>query len=192
VDVLNRRGRSLGRLKVPAGHPAAVAVAGDGTIYVGTTAEASAIHRFSPTYQPLGSWGTEGREPGRLNAVTAIGALADGNVAVACARTDLGIQIFTPTGEFVRGFGSHEMGAENFSLPSGLVGTPDGRVWIVDEIRRVIRAYDQDGNPVTRTGTIETAGGEFSSPSSLAYDGKSRLAVTDRKIGRVQVFEISQ
>jgi DNA-binding beta-propeller fold protein YncE len=117
VDVLDRRGHSLGRLNVPAGHPSAVAVAGDGTIYVGTTAEASAIHRFSPTCQPLGSWGVEGREPGHLNAVTAVGELADGNIAVACARTDLGIQIFTPAGEFVRGFGSHEMGAENFSLP---------------------------------------------------------------------------
>ena len=191
VDVLDRRGRAVTRLAVPAGHPAAVAVGGDGTIYVATTAEASRVHRFRRDYASDGAWGEEGTAPGRLQDVAAIAVLGDTAVAVACERTDLVVQVFSPSGEYRRGFGTHEVGDGNFSLPSGLTVTADGRIWVLDEIRRTLQVFDSGGNFATRADGSGTALGAFDHPSALASDGRGLIAVTDRGIGRVQVFAVA-
>lgn len=191
LDVLDRRGRPVTRIPIPAGHPVAVTVARDGSIYVGTTAEESRVHRFLPDYSPAGSWGDQGTAPGQLHAITALAELADGSIAVACARTEVGIQIFTPDGSYVRGFTTHELERGNVSLPSGVMGTPDGRIWVVDEIRQLIQVYDRDGDFITALGGKGLAPGYFMAPSSLAADGKGLIAVTDRASGRFQVLHIS-
>jgi DNA-binding beta-propeller fold protein YncE len=190
VDVLDRRGRSVARLDIPAGRPSAVAVAASGTIYVGTTGEASRVHRFRPDYAPDGAWGVEGTAPGCLTDVAAIAALGDTAVAVACERSDLVIQIFSLEGEFRRGFGTHEVGDGNFSLPSAMAATPDGRLWVLDGIRRTLQVFDAQGSLLAVARGSGTALGNFDHPSGLASDGHGSLAVTDRAIGRVQVFEI--
>lgn len=192
VDVLDRRGRSVARLDIPAGRPSAVAVAPGGTIYVGTTAEASRVHRFRPDYTPDGAWGTEGTAAGHLLDVAAIAPLGDTAVAVACERSDLVVQIFDPTGEFRRGFGTHEVGDGNFSLPSAMATTRDGRLWVLDEIRRTLQVFDAGGSLVAVARGGGTTLGSFDHPSGLALDGRGSLAVADRGIGRVQLFEIDE
>jgi DNA-binding beta-propeller fold protein YncE len=191
VDVLDRRGRPVTRLPIPAGHPVAVMTARDGSIYVGTTAEESKVHRFNPDFTPAGSWGEQGAGAGRLRSITALAELADGSIAIACARTDVGIQIFTPTGTYQRGFATHELETGNVSLPSGLLGTADGRIWVVDEIRQLILVYDKDGTFIEATGGKGIAPGMFMAPSAMAADGNGLIAVTDRASGRFQVLSIS-
>jgi DNA-binding beta-propeller fold protein YncE len=190
VDVLDRRLHPVTRLPIPAGHPSALAVGGNGTIYVGTSTEASRVYRFRPDYAPDGDWGQPGTAPGTLLHVAGLAVLGDTAIAVACERTDLAIQIFSPTGEYLRGFGTHEVGDENFSLPSGLLATADGRLWAIDDIRRTLHVFDAAGTltaVVTGTGTPR---GGFDHPSALSGDGRGSLAVADRGIGRVQVFDI--
>ncbi len=191
VEVLDRRARPLTRMSIPAGHPAAVAVGDDGTIYVGTTAEASRIYRFRRDYTPDGAWGEEGTAPGQLKDVAALCALGDSAVAVACERTDLAIQVFTRAGRFLRGFGPHDVGDGNFSLPSGLIATADGRLWVLDEIRRTLQVFDRDGNFVAKSEGSGTALGQFLHPSALASDRRGLIALTDRGMGRVQVFDVT-
>jgi hypothetical protein len=122
--------------------------------------------------------------------VTAIGELADSTIAVACARTELGVQIFTPAGEYLRGFGPHELGEGNVSLPSGVIGSADGRIWVTDELRQELLIYGPTGDFLAAVGGRGTAAGEFSHPSSLASDGRGLIAVTDRDAGRFQVLAI--
>jgi len=191
VDVLDRRGHSLFTLPATTGQPNALAVGADGTIYVGTTSDESRVHRIRPDYRPDSSWGEPGNERGKLWGVTALCVLNDGSVAVACDRTELGVQIFSPTGEYLRGFGTHEVGEGNLSLPSGLVATPDGRIWVVDEIRQTIQVFDSQGTPLSKEGQRGAGAGEFAHPSSMTYDGHDSIALTDREIGRVQVFTVS-
>ena len=188
VDVLDRRGRPVARLDVPGGHPAALAVGPDGTIYVGTTAEESKVHRFRPDYAPDGTWGEPGGAAGHLFDVTALAVLGDSAVAVACARTDVGVQVFTPAGVYLRGFGSREMGRGNLSLPSGLAATADGRIWVCDEIRGDLQAFDAQGNFLEVAASRGEGAGDLMHPSSLAYDGRGRFAVTERSLGRFQVL----
>jgi DNA-binding beta-propeller fold protein YncE len=190
VDVLDRRGRPLRRLDLAGGRPAAVAVGPGGAIYAATSGEGSRIHRFGADYAPAGSWGEPGTGPGRLHSVTALGVLADSTLAVACGRTDLGIQIFTPDGAYLRGFGTHEMGPGNVSLPSGILGTPDGRIWVCDEIRQSVQVFDSQGAYLELAGGRGAAPGEFAYPSAIASDGKGLVAVTDRELGRVQVLAL--
>ena len=190
VDVLERRGRSLLELPVKEGQPNALAVAADGTIYVGTASEASKIYRFRPDYRADGSWGEQGNEPGRLLGVSAICVLKDGSVAVACERSDLAVQVFSPSGAYLRGFGSHDVGDGNFSLPSGLVSTADGRLWVLDEIRQTILVFDAQGTLLTKEGHRGAGPGELAHPSSMTYDGGNLIALTDREIGRAQVFTV--
>jgi tripartite motif-containing protein 71 len=192
VDVLDRRGRPVARLEVPAGRPAAVAVAPGGAIYVGTTAEASRVHRFRRDYTAGGSWGADGAAPGHLQDVAAIAALGDSAVAVACERSDLVVQIFSPAGEFRSGFGTHEVGDGNFSLPSAMVATGDGRLWVLDEIRHTLQVFDAQGTFLAVAEGTGTALGSFRHPSGLARDGRGTLAVSDRGIGRVQIFQIME
>ena len=190
VDVLDRRGRSILRLPETEGQPNAIAVGGDGTIWVGTTSGESKVHRFSPDYRPLGSWGVEGTEPGRLFGLKALAVLSDGSIAVACERTDLVVQIFAADGTYLRGFGHHDVGEAAFSSPSGLIVTRDGRIWVLDEIRESLQVFDDQGNLIAQQGRPGMGAGEFAHPSSLTYDGGSSIAWCDRDLGRVQVVAV--
>ncbi len=190
VDVLDRRGRPVARLPIAGGHPVAVACAHDGTIYVATTAEVARVYAFRADFVPAGSWGVSGDEPGQLDGVTSLTELPEGSLAIACVRTKLGIQIFTPTGAYLRGFGAHEMGPGNVSLPSGIVSTADGRIWVTDEVRGGILIFDKDGGFIMQAGTAGIAPGEFNHPSSLAIDGKGLMAVTEWGSGRFQLLTI--
>jgi DNA-binding beta-propeller fold protein YncE len=190
VDVLDRRGHPVTRLAIPAGHVNALAVGPDGTIYVGTNSEVSKVYRFRANYAPDGSWGEEGTEPGHLFGVNALAVVGDTAIAVVCGRTDLAVQIFTLDGTYLRGFGRHDVGEGNVSLPSGVVATADGRIWVADEIRESIQVFDKDGSFIAKTGEQGVAPGEFGHPSSLTSNGRGLIALTDRGFGRVQVLAI--
>ena len=191
VDVLDRRGRLITRLAIPAGRPSALAVAGDGTVFVGTTGEASKIYRFRPDLTADGSWGDSGSEPGQLMSVTALAVLENGTLAVACARTSQGIQLFSPAGAYLGGFASHELGRGSVSLPCGVFGTADGQIWVLDEIRQTIQIFDGDGVFIEQVGGRGDEPGWFAHPSSMTTNGHGLVAVTDRELGRFQVLQIS-
>jgi DNA-binding beta-propeller fold protein YncE len=188
VDVLDQRGRPMARLNVPAGHPNAVAVGPGGAIYVGTATEAAKVYRFRPDYTPDGAWGEQGSAPGHLTDVCALAVMVDSTIAVACAQTDFVVQVFDPAGRFLRGFGSHEVGDGNFSMPAGMVATADGRLWVTDEIRQTLQVFDKEGTFVARAGRRGGEAWEFARPSALSSDGSTMMAVTDRDLGRIQVF----
>jgi DNA-binding beta-propeller fold protein YncE len=192
VDVIDRRGRLVQRLSIPAGRPSALAVAADGTVFVGTTGDVSKIYRFSPDLVAEGSWGEDGEAPGQLTSVTALAVLENGTLAVACARTSLGIQLFSPAGAYLRGFANHELGRGSVSLPSGVFGTADGRIWVLDEIRQVIEIFDAEGTFIEQVGGRGEDAGLFAHPSSMTTNGSGLIAVTDRELGRFQVLQISE
>lgn len=190
VDVLDHRARTVARLGVTEGHPSAVAVAKDGTIFVAASGDASRIHRFRPDYTPDGSWGQDGSAPGTLTSIAAISVVDDTTLAVVCARTDLVVQLFTRDGRYLRGFGTHDGGDGNFSLPSGMVTTPDGRLWVLDDVRQMLQVFDGRGEFLDKQTGSGSAFGNFVHPSSLAFDGRGLMAVADRETGRVRVFAV--
>lgn len=191
VDRVDRRGRSIGRIEVPAtppGAPMALHVARDGGLWIGGPARDNRVYRFSPSGEALGAWGVSGTGPGQLQQIAAIATLPGGDVIVVCTGTELGIQIFTPDGVYLRGFGRHDVGPGNVSFPSGVVATDDARIWLSDELRQTVQVYDAQGAFLGMFGGMGQAAGDFLYPSAIATDGRRRIAVAEREGGRVQIF----
>lgn len=198
VDVVDFRGRSLRRLEFPApdnapdlrNAPGSVAVMADGTICVGTRGKEGRIYRFGSDYERLGVWGRAGSGSGQLSGITSLAPSVDGNLVVACQGTDLALQVFDPSGRFLFGFGRHEIGPGNFSFASGVVVTPDGRIWVTDELRQVVQVFDPQGGFVGAVGSGGPEPGQFLYPSALANGGDTLLAVAERIGNRLQLLSV--
>lgn len=195
VDVLDHMGRPIRKLVPPAdgcGQPerfGLLALGSDGQVYatlscrnvqvVVIDADLNIAHTLS-----LGP----GEETRRC--ITGIAVDHGGQVYVTdpCAQ-DM-IQIYAPDGEFVRGFGRHDAGWENFSHPGGIVVMPDGDMWIVDTIRQIASRFTAEGEFVAYFGGKGEHPGAFNYPTDLTTDGKDRLFVLERVGNRYQCFRI--
>ena len=193
VDVLNFRGREIARLelgKPEAGIPSASIVAGvtvapNGDIFVASGGDAARIYRFDARYRPQGWWDAAA-EGSPLHGIRGLSALPDGRLVIVCSAGKPCVRIFSAAGEFVNGFGAHEVGPGNFSNPSGVAVTADGRIWVSDEIRQSVQVFDDAGSFL---GTVEGAG-IFDYPSAIATDGREFLAVTERVGNRFSLLKI--
>ncbi|MGE5176307.1 MAG: NHL repeat-containing protein [Hyphomicrobiales bacterium] len=196
IDVVDGRGRGIERLTPPAetdaGNPGAVAVTRAGRILVAMSGDAGRIHCFDRDGSLLRSWGTPGPSPGQLRHVRALAEAPDGSIAVLCTDTELAVQRFSAEGTYVDGFARHEIGPGNVSLPSGLVITEDGRLWVSDELRQTVLVFDNSGRFLRQVGQMGDAAGAFLYPSAVASDGRERLAVLERVGARFQLFRLPE
>lgn len=191
VDVLSPRGRPVARLELPNdGRPVAVAVAPDGAIVVAGAGPEGRIHEFGPDFVLRKTWGVAGRAAGQLAEIRAIAVTTGGQIVVLSPATEHIVQLFTRDGDFVRGFGRIEIGAENFSLPSGVAVTDDGRIWITDEIRQRIQVYQPDGQFLEAIAGGDAGASDFLYPSAIATDGHNHLAVVERVAGRYRLLRL--
>ncbi len=197
VDVLDYRGRSIARLDLglagPAAQadgPGALACASDGTILVATRGDSGRVHEFAPSFTKSGEWGEPGTAPGHLSRITGLAVTPDDHVVVSCQNTDRAVQIFDRRGTYLTGFGVHEIGPGNFSFPSGLTVTKDGRIWVSDAIRHVIQVFNPNGDFLGAVGGVGKAPGEFQYPAALASDGDSLLAIAEVTGNRFQLMRI--
>jgi DNA-binding beta-propeller fold protein YncE len=195
VDVLDGLGRSYARIEPPApkgdAGPGAVTVLKSGAILVGMSGDTGRIYRFTREYALDGSWGEAGRSPGQLASVIGLAEERDGRILVVCPNTELAVQRFTPDGHFVEGFGRHEIGPGNFSFPSGITVTSDGRLYVSDELRHVVVVLDSTGQQVDAIGGGAPGPGQFEYPSALSSDSQGRLAVVERGNARLQLLRLA-
>jgi hypothetical protein len=96
--------------------------------------------------------------------------------------------VFSLDGRYVTGFGRHDLGPGNFSLPSGLAFTTGGRVCVTDAIRQIVQVFESDGTFVGAFGGVGVGLGEFREPSALAGDGHGLLALAEKSGSRFQVM----
>lgn len=196
VDIVDARGRPLGRLTPPpdegAGNPGAVLVTRSGLVLVAGSGDSGRIHCFDRNGALLRSWGTPGPSPGQLRHVRALAEAPDGSIAVLCADTELAVQRFTAEGRFLDGFARHEIGPGNVSSPSDLIVTGDGRLWVSDELRQTVLVFDNSGRFLRQVGQMGDADGAFLYPSAVACDGRDRLAVLERVGARFQLFRLPE
>ena len=195
VDICDFRGKVLQRLALPAPDdrldegdgPGAVAVGHDGRIFVASRGKQGRVHVFSPEGQRLLTWGAAGAAPGQLASITSLAAAPAGEIVVTCATTDLAVQVFDASGNYLRGFGVHDIGPGNFSLPNGVVVTPDSRIWVTDGIRHVVQVFDLTGKLLGMLGGGEDPGALFY-PSALASDGRGLFALVETGGKRLRLW----
>ncbi len=120
------------------------------------------------------SWGVRGKWKGALFNPRAVGALPDGNWVVL-DRTDR-VQVFTPAGEFLRGWSTPETGRGN---PRGLDVDPDGNILVADtHYGRVLR-YDPRGVLLQLIGKPGIGPGEFCLVTDVVADSSGVLTTLE-------------
>jgi len=122
--------------------------------------------------------------------VQALAELPDGRIVALCQKAAPIVRIFTRDGVFERGFGRVDIGPENFSLPSGVAVTDDGRMWISDEIRQCVQVYQPDGLFLGAVTGYDAGAGDFLYPSAIATDGTRQLVVVERVAGRYRLLRV--
>jgi DNA-binding beta-propeller fold protein YncE len=158
-----------------------------GNLYVADN-RSSQIFVFAPDGKLRRQFGSRGSDEGQFQAVVAIRIAESGEVYVADQQA-LAVQVFDNQGNFRRGWGRHEMGADQFSLPSGLALFGD-YVYVTDELRHQVKVFSTAGKFLTQFGGLGAGAGQLSFPTDVAVDAEGRLYVTERGNSRVQVFEI--
>lgn len=165
----------------------AIAYDASGNLYVGEN-RSSQIFVFAPDGKLRQQFGSRGTDEGQFQSMCGIVIAPDGTIYVADQQA-LAVQVFDSQGNFIRGWGRHEMGAQHFSLPSGIAVHAD-RVYVSDELRHQVKIFSADGKLLTQFGGLGNGPGQLSFPTDVAVDADGRVYVTERGTSRVQVFEV--
>ena len=113
----------------PFNHPADVAVAPNGDIYVADGYGNSRVHRFTAKGDLIKSWGSPGRGPGQFSVPH--GIWVDKNERVYVADREHGrVQVFTPDGEFIDQW-------TDFFRATDIYVDADGAVYVGDLVPRL-------------------------------------------------------
>lgn len=191
IERFGPRGDYLGPLSLP-GVPAkptfgTLTVDADGNLWVGEN-ESGQVLAFSPDLKPLLRFGSNGDGEGQFQAIAGIAVSKERDVVVVTDHQVLAVQVFDRRGNFLRGWGKHDMGAANFSLPEGVAVDRDGRVVVVDALRHEIKLFDLEGNFLDRFGGLGSKAGNIAFPSDVAVDAEGHVYVAERGNSRIQVF----
>jgi len=193
IKTFNYRGQPLGDLALPGLPPkpafGTIAFDADGNLYVGEN-ESCQVLVYGPDFKPRQRFGSCGAEDGQFQAITGI-AVDKSHIVVTDAQ-GLAVQIFDKHGEFVRGWGHHDMGIQNFSLPVSVALDAKEHVVVIDELRHEIKFFDLDGNFLERFGGLGRAIGQIAYPSGIAADSSGRIYVVEKFNARVQAFVVAE
>ena len=140
--VLLRLGnRERPSLDGPFNHPADVAVAPNGEIFVADGYGNSRVHRFAADGSIIRSWGARGDGPGEFT--TPHGIWVDGRDRVyVCDRENNRVQVFSVDGEYVTEW-------RDFFHPMDICQDAQGIFYVTDQVPR-ITMLSPDGLLVTR------------------------------------------
>jgi len=172
----------------PFNRPTNTAVAPSGELYVSDGYGNARVHRFSAGGDPLQSWGEPGSGPGQFKTPHGIWVLPDERVLVADRENDR-IQVFSPTGDYLKEWTDIQRPTELFSRGDGLIYVSElwwrpgmrsyrrgpiqreeyGRVSILDGTGRVLARLTSDNDPC--------APGSFCAPHGIAVDSRGDLYV---------------
>ncbi len=171
--------------------PSAVAVAGDGSVWVNDRANGFVRH-LSSSGAYLGALGTEHgtlsgsfRQPG--------GVAVDRTGAVYVADTGHArVLKYSSRGGLLSVWGSAGPGSVLFREPSALaVDGISGDVYVADAAEDRVIKLAPDGRLLTAWGSKGTAPGRFRGPSGIAVDPGGHVFVSDLANDRIQEFTLS-
>lgn len=182
--------RTIRHVGMPFHFPTNVALSPAGEIYVTDGYGNACVHKFSASGQLLFSWGGPGSGPGQFHVPHGIAVDQRGTVFVA-DRENSRIQIFLPTGEFLREWTDMarpcqvafdaagnllvaELGYRAGMWPGTFPPTPDatgGRVSVFDPGGTLLARWGGGGNP--------TAPGDFFAPHDICMDSRGDVYVAE-------------
>jgi DNA-binding beta-propeller fold protein YncE len=193
IDVLDFRGRRINRILPPtnsggAGRFTTIALTPDGTVVATLTSKPARVAFISRELEIVKVVSLNAPEVER-QGITGIGVDREGRIYITdpFARETM-VQVYDPEGTFLYGFGKHDVGLENFSLPTDISVTDNGELWIVDSVRQVASRFTRSGEYIATIGGLGNGPGAFYFPSGITTDGGSRVFVIERGGNRYQCF----
>lgn len=167
----------------------AIAVDGDGTLYVGENLTGQ-VKVYNTSGKLRFQFGSRGAGEGQFLSIVGIAVdPTDGTIWIA-DQQGVPVQAFDNQGNFVIGWGRHETGRENFGLPSGIAVNSKGLVIVSDELRHDLKTFDRKGNVVQLFGGQGAELGALSFPTAIAVGADDRLYVAERGNRRVQIYDL--
>ena len=130
---------------------------------------------------------------GEFNRPNGVTVDAAGNLYV-CDQLNARIQVFDPTGAFIRKFGIRGDTLNTFEAPTGLTFDNAGRLWITDLRKGALLTYSVGTDPqylFATYGPTDTFGRyNLRSPMDISIDKNSRIYVADSLGDRISVWQI--
>jgi hypothetical protein len=143
--------------------------------------------------QLVRQFGEKGDLPAHFNAPVSVAVLRD-RVYVGDVYGLPAVKIFDTVGNFLFGFGRHELDRQDLSFPAGVaflkIDPETEYTLVLDKLRQAAKVYTEKGDFVTLIGGYGNQPGLVQYPSGLATDGKSTLYIVEKTGGRVQKYVV--
>jgi streptogramin lyase len=175
-------------------HPPGLAVGPDGNLYVTDRSQSAAA--ISPEGKVLHRWGKAGDGPGEFSFISfdsfdpsdvsaSIAAGPDGKVYISDSGNKR-IQVFSPTGAFIRQFGSFGNGEGQFQAPFDLVADRSGNIYVADDADESVSKYSSAGRYVWRVGGSSAKDPDLLGHEHLAsIDAHGRIVMANDANGKI-------
>ncbi len=169
-------------------YPYAVAVDGDGRLYV-TDQKDAVVWVYSRENEFLSRIGS-----GMLVRPTGIAIDRKRRLVYVVdpgtrAQPRHVVEVFAPDGRRLRTIGSRGEDPGQFMYPTFAAVSPDGNLYVADTMNARVQVFDPEGALVTVFGTLGDALGQFAKPTGIAFDSLGNVHVADSQLGYVQIFD---
>jgi DNA-binding beta-propeller fold protein YncE len=134
--------------------------------------------------------GVQGTTPGRFGYPTDVVIDQAGNFYVSEYGENDRIQVFSPSGQWLRQWGGHGYEPGEFLRPRALAIDEHDLLYVADSCNHRIQVFDTEGKLVRMWGNRGDAPGEMSYPYDLAIGPDHALYVCEYGNHRVQKFTL--
>lgn len=171
------------------GRPTGLTVDRRGNVWVADT-HYHRVLQYSSEGELLLQFGREGRGLGEFIYVGGILVDEDGTIYVSEFGGNDRIQVFDPSGRFLRAWGSFGEGPDQFRRPQAMLLGPEGALYIADAINHRVVVCDRTGRRLREFGSYGDGPGELKYPFGLAWGRDGALLVAEQGNHRVQRFTV--
>ena len=176
--------------------PKALAVDGNGSVYVGCSGFRGGLEKF---IRPNSGEGFEAAwtfgEGIKSYAVRGVAPAPTGEILVTIkTESQVEVQVLSPEGRLLSSWGSSGEGDGQFRAPTGIACDRSGNIYVVEATRHGykggnrLQKFGPSGTFRIKWGATGDGDGEFNLPTGVALDAQGNVHVADTFNSRVQEF----